>query len=172
MRSNKETMKTKTIFLSLAFVLICSVTAFSQQPNKDINLAPNAPQDKPVQADANEVRRFEEAIKPYIEKARKSYPEARERYLKGLPPRHTYFVTTRLHDAEGRFEQVFIAVRQIKAGVIKGLIASDVQMVSGYKHGDEYSFPESELIDWTISKPDGTEEGNFVGNFLDTYRKQ
>ena len=27
-----------------------------------------------------------------------------------------------------------------------------------------------EVLDWTISKPDGTEEGNFVGKFLDTYR--
>jgi len=42
--------------------------------------------------------------------------------------------------------------------------------VTGYKHGDTYSFPEADLLDWTISKPDGTEEGNFVGKFLDTYQ--
>ena len=29
---------------------------------------------------------------------------------------------------------------------------------------------ESDVLDWTISKPDGTEEGNFVGKFLDTYK--
>ena len=42
--------------------------------------------------------------------------------------------------------------------------------MSGYRGGDAYSFPETDLIDWTISKPDGTEEGNFVGNFLDSYQ--
>lgn len=32
------------------------------------------------------------------------------------------------------------------------------------------SFAESMLIDWTISKPDGTEEGNYIGKFLDDYQ--
>jgi hypothetical protein len=30
-----------------------------------------------------------------------------------------------------------------------------------------YSFQESELVDWLISRPDGSEEGNVVGKFLD-----
>jgi hypothetical protein len=29
---------------------------------------------------------------------------------------------------------------------------------------------EAELLDWLITKPDGSEEGNVVGKFLDTYR--
>jgi hypothetical protein len=44
--------------------------------------------------------------------------------------------------------------------------------VKGYKHGDEYKFPESEVLDWTISKPDGTEEGNFIGKFFDSLREK
>ena len=39
----------------------------------------------------------------------------------------------------------------------------------GYGMGQFYSLPESQLIDWMIAKPDGTEEGNEVGKFLDTY---
>jgi hypothetical protein len=163
-------MKAKALLTCITLLLIFSSAVQAQQSNKDVHVAPNAPPDKPIQADAEQVRKFEEAIKPYIEKARKTYPQARERYLKGLPPKHTFFITARLHDAEGRFEQVFIAVKQIKDGMIKGLIWSDVQIISGYAKGDTYSFPESELVDWTISKPDGTEEGNFVGKFLDTYQ--
>lgn len=158
---------------SLALLLLVMAlhgAARAQQPNREIYVAPNAPADKPVQASEEQVKKFEEAIKPYVEKARKSYPEAKARYLKGLPPKHTFFVTTRLYDKQGRFEQVFIAVREIKDGQIKGVIASDIQLVDGYSRGESYSFKESELLDWTISKPDGTEEGNFVGNFLDTYR--
>jgi hypothetical protein len=41
--------------------------------------------------------------------------------------------------------------------------------VHGYSLGDRYAFPESELRDWLITRPDGTEEGNFVGRFLDSY---
>lgn len=139
---------------------------------KEIYLAPNAPIDKIIQAKAKQIQKFEEAIKPYIQKAKESYPQAKKRYLEGLPAKETLFITTRLRDKDGRFEQVFIAVKEIKDGVVKGLIWSDVQFISGHKHGDNYSFPESELIDWTISKADGSEEGNFVGNFLETYQPQ
>ncbi len=165
-------MKAKSLLFCLIFILLISTVAFSQQSNQEINVAPNAPKDKPVNAKASEVQKFEEAIKPYIEKARKTYPEARERFLKGLPPKHTFFITTRLYDAGGRFEQVFIAVKEIKDGKIKGLIWSDLQLVAGYKQGDSYTFPESELVDWTITRPDGTEDGNVVGKFLDSYQRQ
>lgn len=162
-------MKTSSILLSVALTFGAASVAISQQPKPEIYVAPNAPQDKPVNADARQAEQLEAAIKPYIEKAKTTYPQAKARYLNGLPPKHTFFVTTRLHDASKRFEQVFIAVKQIKDGQISGVIASEVHLVTGYRAGDAYSFPESELIDWTISKPDGTEEGNFVGNFLDSY---
>ncbi|HEX6718571.1 MAG TPA: DUF2314 domain-containing protein [Pyrinomonadaceae bacterium] len=163
-------MKIKLILTCMLFIVAASATAFSQQPGQEINVAPNAPKDKPVNAKEDEVRQVEEAIKPYVEMARKTYPQAKERFLKGLPPKHTFFITTRLYDAAGRYEQVFIAVKEIKDGKIRGLIWSDIRLISEYKHGDSYTFPESELIDWTISKPDGTEEGNYVGKFLDTYQ--
>lgn len=133
-------------------------------------LAPNAPKDQLKETTGEDVKKFEAAIKPYIEKARQTYPEAKKRFLAGLPPKHTFFVTTRLTDDTGDFEQVFVAVREIKDGVIRGFISSEVNRILRYKKGGAYSLPESELIDWTITKPDGTEEGNFVGKFLDTYQ--
>src|SRR5687768_11448800 len=163
-------MRIKSVLISITLVLGVCTTAISQQPKQEIYIAPNAPKDKPVDAAGSEVQRILAAIKPYIEKARSTYPQARVRFVNGLPPKHTFFVTTRLYDSSKRFEQVFIAVKEIKDGRISGVIASEVRLVSGYQEGDSYSFPESELIDWTISKPDGTEEGNFVGNFLDSYK--
>ena len=158
--------------LSIIFAfLLFSGIIHAQQTDREINVAPNAPVDKPKNITKGEKELFEEAIKPYIEKAQKTYPPAKERYLKGLPPKEGFFVTTRLHDDKGKFEQVFIAVKEIKEGKIKGLIWSSIEIVSGYKMGDVYIFPEAELLDWTITKPDGTEEGNFVGKFLDTYQQ-
>lgn len=164
-------MRTTSILLPIAVILCASTVAISQQQQKpEIYVAPNAPKDKPVSAEAKQAEQIEAAIKPYIEKAKNTYPLAKARFLNGLPPRHTFFITTRLHDSSKRIEQVFIAVKEIKDGRISGVIASTIQLVAGYHEGDAYSFPESELIDWTISKPDGTEEGNFVGNFLDSYQ--
>lgn len=163
-------MKTNSILLSIAITLGASGVALSQQPKQEIYIAPNAPKDKPVSAGASQAEQIEAAIKPYIEKAKNTYPLAKARFLNGLPPRQTFFVTTRIYDSSKRFEQVFIAVKEIKDARISGVIASEIHLVSGYREGDAYSFPESDLIDWTISKPDGTEEGNFVGNFLDSYQ--
>ena len=163
-------MKTNSLLLTIALTLCATTVAIAQQPKQEIYVAPNAPKDKPVNAGASQAEQIEAAIKPYIEKAKSTYPQAKTRFLNGLPPRQTFFVTTRLHDSSKRIEQVFIAVNEIKEGRISGVIASEIHLVSGYREGDKYSFPESELIDWTISKPDGTEEGNFVGNFLDSYQ--
>ena len=55
-------------------------------------------------------------------------------------------------------------------GTVSGVISTAIYAVAGYRNGQPYSFPESELVDWLISKPDGSEEGNVVGKFLDTYQ--
>lgn len=165
-----QEMKFYLLLLSAALVLGAADVAVAQKPTQEIYVAPNAPKDKPISAEDAEAQKIEAAMKPFIEQARTTYPEAKARFLKGLPSRHTFFITTRLYDVTKRFEQVFIAVKEIKDGRITGVIASEIRLVSGYEEGDAYSFPESELFDWTISKPDGTEEGNFVGKFLDSYQ--
>ena len=149
----------------LLSLLLASSAALAQP-----QLAPNAPQDQVQSFTKEKIEAYDRAIGPYVAEARKTYPEAKKRFLSGLPPKHTFFITTRLHDNAGKWEQVFIAVERINGDKITGLIWNDVNRVSGFKHGDHYTFSEAELLDWLISKPDGTEEGNFVGKFLDTYK--
>jgi hypothetical protein len=43
-------------------------------------------------------------------------------------------------------------------------------VVKGYRLRNRHAVPERDLLDWLITRPDGTEEGNVVGKFLDTYR--
>ncbi|HSS22630.1 MAG TPA: DUF2314 domain-containing protein [Pyrinomonadaceae bacterium] len=160
-------MKLRKAILLLALLLGVSLAGYAQAPDKLTPMSPDAPKDRPARAP--DEKKFDEVIKPYVEQARKSYPEAKERYLAGLPAKNVFFVTARLHDADGRWEQIFVEVKEIKDGKINGLIANDITMVSGFKLGDKYSFLEADLLDWTIARPDGTEEGNFVGKFLDTY---
>lgn len=156
------------ILLTICSVFFYSCTGDTQTSSQQTYAAPNAPVDKPVSPGIN----LEQVIKPYIAKAKQTYPEAKQRFLKGLPVNHSFFITTRLQDNTGNIEQVFIAVSEIKNSIIKGVIWNDLQAVSGYKKGDKYRFPESKLLDWTITKPNGTEEGNFVGKFLDDYQSQ
>ncbi len=156
----------KTI-LTLFLVLTLGCSATLQSPH----VSDNAPQDQPFSSTGSETLRMLEAIKPYLEKARESYPDAKRRFLAGLPAEQSFFITTRLRDSNGDLEQVFIAVERIEQGNITGRIWNKILRIKGYKLGDRCTFPESQLIDWTITHPDGSEEGNFVGNFLDEYQK-
>jgi hypothetical protein len=133
-------------------------------------LAPDAPKDRPVLTAQRCIwNAMDRAMQPYIAQARASWPAARHRYIAGLPPRQSFFVTALLVDDFDRREQVFIAVDRIRDGRISGKIWNRVEVVRGYRLGERYTFPESELRDWLITKPDGSEEGNVVGRFLDTY---
>lgn len=135
-------------------------------------LSPNAPQDQPVDAKSKaEVEEYLAAIAPYIEKGRKTYPDAKKRYVAGLPAGQNFFAVTNLRDGSDTSEQVFVAVASIKDDRISGRIASDIIAVKGFNYGDPYTFPESELVDWLITHPDGSEEGNVVGKFLDEWQK-
>jgi hypothetical protein len=110
------------------------------------------------------------AMEPYIAHARASWPEAKRRFVAGLPRHHVFFVTTRLRDPNGRIEQVFVAVDSVVAKRIYGRIWSQIMVVDGYRLQQPHDFAEEDLIDWMIARPDGTEEGNVVGRFLDTFR--
>jgi hypothetical protein len=58
----------------------------------------NAPQDKPVSASGRaEIEAVEQAIAPYSERDRELYPDAKRRFLAGLPPGHQFAVVTKLH---------------------------------------------------------------------------
>jgi uncharacterized protein YegJ (DUF2314 family) len=166
---------TWTSFLSerrgtMAACLIALSPALAAAQQSTPQLSPNAPNDRPVETAQRCIwNAMDRAMQPYIAQARASWPQARQRYLAGLPPRHTFFVTALIVDDSDRREQVFIAVDSIQGGKISGKIWNRVDIVHGYRLGDRYSFPESELRDWLIAKPDGSEEGNFVGKFLDTY---
>ena len=163
-------MKRFAFFAIAAAFLGTAALAYGQEP------APKpGPPDKPVHVEGNAAReKINKAVAPYIAKAKKTYPDAKARYLKGLPKNHRFYVTYSLNEkGEGgssRFEQVFMAVRRIKDGKITAAISSDLNTVKTYKMGQVITFPEKDIMDWTITRPDGTEEGNFVGNFMDTYK--
>lgn len=137
---------------------------------EDEGVSADAPADRHQSIGAQQMEAFNAAIAPYVAQARQTWPAARSRYLAGLPRGETFYVTTRLRDSQGRFEQAFVQVARIDGTLISGQIASDIRLVSGYCRGQPYAFQESELMDWTVIRPDGTEEGNVVGKFLDTYR--
>ena len=145
-----------------ALLFACAYSFAGEPP-----LAPTTPPDQPIKASISD-----RAIAPYVAQARASYPRARDRFLLGLPIGERLFLVTRIYDSRGQMEQVFVLVSRIKGPQVIGRIASDIVGVSGVQRGNPYEFPESAIVDWVITKPDGSEEGNFVGRFLDKYERK
>ena len=140
----------------------------AQQP---IYVAPNAPRDQPANLTAQcQWRELIKATEPLVAEARRTYPAARQRYIAGLPPRQTFFIAVRIDDSLAHHEQIFVAVDSIGGDRLVGRIASEIGVVRGYRAGQRYVARDTDVIDWLISKPDGSEDGNVVGKFLDTYQ--
>jgi hypothetical protein len=141
--------------------------AWAKSPHSVIPLP-----DRPVGGSgAGGLQEVEHAIAPHVQKAQATYPDAKRRFLAGLPPGAEFFTTVRLHDDAGRMEAVFVNVKKIADGLVAGIIASEISTVSGYRMGHAISFPETEIVDWTIANADGTQEGNVVGRFLTEWQK-
>lgn len=128
------------------------------------------PPDQPKRLDTErKLAAYAKAIAPYVAKARATYPAAKKRFLAGLPPGHRFSVRVPLFDGPRR-EDTFVGVEKIVGGNITGTIQNQLGVVKNYKTGQRITFPESKIDNWLILRPDGTEEGNAVGKFLDHYR--
>src|SRR4029079_7222508 len=120
---------------SLAIAAILSaVAAPSARGQRPVEVAPTAPQDRPVSATMRcQLQAIHRAIAPLSAAARASFPTARERFQRGLPNGQTFFVSTWLRDSAGREELVFVAVDSVTgakdAARIAGRIWSTVQLV-------------------------------------------
>lgn len=109
-----------------------------------------------------------EAMKPLIEKARATLPDAKKRFRQGLPKNHYMSVTTGLKDKNGHYEQVFVYVDSWDGDCVSGRLANDVSL-EGYKRGQPLKVYEKDMLDWTIVNPKGEEEGNIIGKFIDKW---
>ena len=163
----------RMLLLIGALVLGLGGAAAAQKPTtaNTAGLAPNAPADRPMQigkeAAVATLTEFDRRIAPAVKKAQATLPQAKRRFLKGLPEGHAFFLSTRLKDPDGTIEQVFVRVKQWDGTQVQGTIANTLTLVKTYQHHQLISFSEADVLDWTISRPDGTEEGNFVGKLMD-----
>lgn len=158
--------------LILVCVLLTTTRVMAQQQSNNAPLANNAPTDRPISIvsteEGKQLQAFEAVIAPAVKQARKTLPQAKKRYQLGLPADEAFFLTTRIFDADGKFEQVFVRVTNWEKDKVTGTIANDLGTVKQYQINQSITFPEKAVFDWTIAKPDGSEEGNYVGKLIDT----
>jgi hypothetical protein len=81
---------------------------------------------------------------------------------------HFLTVTVPVRDGDGHFELSYLYVDRVDRGIITGRIAGDLEIVHGLRHNDVYRVPESEILDWGITMPDGSTKGDFMLPFINT----
>lgn len=165
-------MRTQFI-LSIALIFVCfgyQTSILAGDIKATGNVTPlsnyNGPKDTPTYVPDD----FQLKRQPSIDQAKRSYPNARSRFLSGLPRGYRLFVTVDFHERNVD-ENAYVTVEKINKGYVTGIISTELQQIHMYKSGQEVVLPESEIIDWTITSPDGTEEGNYVGKFSDEYNR-
>jgi uncharacterized protein YegJ (DUF2314 family) len=148
-----------TVTALVATVSLHSVTA---APDKGTATAPMAPGE------------YDRVIAPYVAKARATYPAAKKRFLAGLPRGWQFGVWVRLYQNDGSGKRIaredcFLSVERIQEGRVWGVLMNKPVSVRGYTLGDRVTAPEGEVRNWMFIRPDGTEEGNIVGKFLEKH---
>ncbi len=128
----------------------------------------SAPKAAPVEARAEEPVRYQPAIAPFISASVATYPDARKRFEDGLPRKTYLFVTVRLGGGGGPPGMAKIRVSSIDdgKGLIYGRALEDVKGRFGIRQDDDVTVHEADLIDWKITHPDGSAEGDAVGKYI------
>ncbi|MFZ0945819.1 MAG: hypothetical protein WB930_09110 [Syntrophobacteraceae bacterium] len=163
----------KSIFACMLFMVISGLSQAAwagdfQESGKDTGMSDyKGPQDTPMEWRGDSIAILRQ---PYVEEAKRTYSQAKARFRSGLPAGYTFLVTIDLHENNVN-ENAYMAVRKISDGKITAVLVTKLIRVKSYQYGMQCVFPESMVVDWTIISPDGKEEGNFVGKFLDEYYK-
>ena len=130
----------------------------------DPHVEPNAPVDCAASFERADLQAVVERLSP---EAMKRWPTIRSRYLAGLEPGQSLFVTILLEEQGGNSEYVFVAVDGIEADKLRGRIWNDIVAIHGLQRGSSIELTEDAISDWLISNPDGSEEGNVIGKAVD-----
>lgn len=148
--------------LAVGFLITSAVRVPAQGPQR----APSA-----LALDAAGMKCVDRELAALTEQARASFPQA-VRWLQSAGPfSGGLSVMTELSDGLRHRERVFVTVDSIIRTKIYGRIANEVVSVAGYRRGQLYALPITELLDWTIVRDDRTEMGNRIGKHLEQIRR-
>jgi hypothetical protein len=153
-------------------LVVASLVLTGCASNKPRPSVPDHPiEDHPVRLDGVALDEGERAMAALITESQAELPRVRKRFEAGLGADEVLYLVVRLFHPDRSFEQAFVRVTEWTPSGITGVIASELMGFTEPKRGDVLGFAESTAIDWTITGPGGTEEGNRLGHYLE-YRGQ
>ena len=111
------------------------------------------------------------ALAEPLQEALRTLPLAKKRFLAGLPDGDQFLVTVRVAATDTGFRQASARVLGWHGKKVQALLLPSVGNPAGPAEPTPVSFPETAVIDWTLLRASGREEGNYVGKHQETTRQ-
>jgi hypothetical protein len=67
---------------------------------------------------------------------------------------------------------VFVVITGVRSDTLVGYLASEIGLVTQFRRGDRMLVLPDAVLDWTVVRPDGSEEGNLIGKLIDSVQLQ
>ncbi|MDB5233628.1 MAG: hypothetical protein JWR44_621 [Hymenobacter sp.] len=115
--------------------------------------------------------RNETALADPVREALRTLPQAKKRFLAGLPEGDQFLLSVRVIATDTSFRQVSARVLGWHGNTVQALLLPSSTDSAAPTEPLPVSFPETAVVDWTLLRASGREEGNYVGRYIDTSRQ-
>ena len=111
--------------------------------------------------------REENALADPVREALRTLPQAKKRFLAGLPEGDQFLLSVRVAASDTSVRQVSARVLGWRGNTVQALLLPEAGAATPAEPLP-VSFPETAVVDWTLLRASGREEGNYVGRYTET----
>ena len=115
--------------------------------------------------------RDETALADPVREALRTLPQAKKKFLAGLPDGDQFLLSVRVAASDTSFRQASARVLGWRGNTVQALLLPEANDSATPVEPTPVSFSETAVVDWTLLRASGREEGNYVGRYTDTARQ-
>ena len=110
------------------------------------------------------------ALADPLREALRTLPQAKKKFLAGLANGDQFLLSVRIIATDTSFRQVSARVLDWHGSTVQALLLlpAAADAAATLPEPMPVSFPETAVVDWTLRRASGREEGNYVGRYTDT----
>lgn len=107
-----------------------------------------------------------------MREALRTLPQAKKKFLAGLPIGDQFLLSVRVIATDTSFRQASARVLGWHGNTVQALLLTEsATALTNTAESMPVTFPEAAVVDWTLLRASGREEGNYVGRYTDTARQ-
>ena len=115
--------------------------------------------------------RDQTALADPVREALRTLPQAKKKFLAGLPDGDQFLLSVRVVASDTSFRQASARVLGWRGTTVQALLLPAAADSATPAEPTPVSFSETAVVDWTLLRASGREEGNYVGRYTDTARQ-